>query len=212
VNKIDLSGQTAVVTGGARGIGYACAERILISGATVVIWDQDRATLAEARDRLSALGTVYVYGVDITEENSVTDAASAAVAAMGKVDILVNNAGITGPNKKTWDYEPAEWRKIIDIDLTGAYLCARSLIPDMMARRYGRIVNIASVAGKEGNPNASAYSAAKAGLIGLTKSLGKELAESGIIVNCVTSPQCRLGWAPTPFSSIMRPAAKRSMR
>ena len=124
--------------------------------------------------------------VDITSEESVAAAAKAANAALGQVDILVNNAGITGSNKKTWEYDPAEWRRVIDVDLTGAFLCSRALVPGMLARRYGRIVNMASVGGKEGNPNAAAYSSAKAGLIGLTKSLGKELATENVIVNCVT--------------------------
>jgi 2-dehydro-3-deoxy-L-rhamnonate dehydrogenase (NAD+) len=171
------------VTGGARGIGLACAERLRAAGARVSLWDQDGAALAEAARQL---GDVHSVTVDITSEASVAAAAQAAVAALGKIDILVNNAGITGSNKKTWEYDPAEWRRVIDVDLTGAFLCARALLPGMIAGRYGRIVNMASVAGKEGNPNAAAYSAAKAGLIGLTKSLGKELATDGIAVNCVT--------------------------
>jgi 2-dehydro-3-deoxy-L-rhamnonate dehydrogenase (NAD+) len=183
MNSIDLRGHAAVVTGGARGIGLACAERLRAAGARVSLWDQDGAALAEAARQL---GDVHSVTVDITSEASVAAAAQAAVAALGKIDILVNNAGITGSNKKTWEYDPAEWRRVIDVDLTGAFLCARALLPGMIAGRYGRIVNMASVAGKEGNPNAAAYSAAKAGLIGLTKSLGKELATDGIAVNCVT--------------------------
>lgn len=186
MNTIDLSGRVAIVTGGARGIGYACAERMLASGAAVVLWDQDETALAEARERLSTSGAVFTRRLDITDEPAVAAAVSATLGEAGRIDILVNNAGITGPNKTAWEYTLAEWRRVIDIDLTGAYLCARAVIPAMMARHYGRIVNIASVAGKEGNPNASAYSAAKAGLIGLTKSLGKELATSGVLVNCVT--------------------------
>ena len=183
MNQIDLRGRGAVVTGGARGIGYACAERLSASGAKVSLWDIDRAALAEAAMKLGGAHTVTV---DITSEESVAAAAKAASAALGQVDILVNNAGITGSNKRTWEYDPAEWRRVIDVDLTGAFLCSRALVPGMLARRYGRIVNMASVAGKEGNPNAAAYSAAKAGLIGLTKSLGKELATENVIVNCVT--------------------------
>jgi len=183
MNSIDLRGRAAVVTGGARGIGYACAERILASGAKLSLWDQDADALAAAA---KALGGAHTVAVDITNEASVAAAAQAANTVLGQVDILVNNAGITGPNKKTWEFEPAEWRRVIDVDLTGAFLCARALVPGMMARRYGRIVNMASVAGKEGNPIAAAYSAAKAGLIGLTKSLGKELATEGVMVNCVT--------------------------
>lgn len=185
-NAIDLSGYTAVVTGGARGIGYACAARLLRSGAVVTLWDIDRAALGAATARLKGVGNVHVHITDVGDASSVDTASRETIRAMGKVDILVNNAGITGPNKKTWEYPPAEWRRVIEIDLIGPYLCARALIPGMIALGYGRIVNIASVAGKEGNPNASAYSAAKAGLIGLTKTLGKELATSGVLVNCVT--------------------------
>jgi NAD(P)-dependent dehydrogenase (short-subunit alcohol dehydrogenase family) len=183
MNQIDLRGRGAVVTGAARGIGYACAERLHASGAKVSLWDMDAAALAEAAKKL---GGAHTATVDITSEESVAAAAKAASAALGQVDILVNNAGITGSNKKTWEYDPAEWRRVIEVDLTGAFLCSRALVPGMLARRYGRIVNMASVAGKEGNPNAAAYSSAKAGLIGLTKSLGKELATENVIVNCVT--------------------------
>jgi len=139
-----------------------------------------------AAEAAKKFGGAHTVAVDITSEESVAAAAKAANAALGQVDILVNNAGITGSNKKTWEYDPAEWRRVIDVDLTGAFLCSRALVPGMLARRYGRIVNMASVGGKEGNPNAAAYSSAKAGLIGLTKSLGKELATENVIVNCVT--------------------------
>ena len=186
MNKIDLRNRTAIVTGGARGIGYSCAERLLESGAIVMLWDQDAPALEQAVAALRKIGTVYSAVVDVTQENSVDHGAKAAIAEMGKIDILINNAGITGPNKTTWEYAPSEWRRVIDVDLTGAFLCLRAIVPEMLARHYGRVVNIASVAGKEGNPNAPAYSAAKAGLIGLTKSIGKELATSGITVNCVT--------------------------
>ena len=186
MNAIDLKGRAAVVTGGARGIGLACAARLLGSGASVMLWDMDEAALKAAQESLSGKDRVAYSVVDVTDEKAVAAAAAAAEARFGKVDILVNNAGITGPNKPTWEYEPAEWRRVLDIDLTGCFLCARALVPGMMKKGYGRIVNMASVAGKEGNPYAPAYSAAKAGLIGLTKSLGKELANSGIAVNCVT--------------------------
>lgn len=183
MNQIDLRGRGAVVTGAARGIGYACAERLHASGAKVSLWDMDGAALAEAAKQL---GGAHTVSVDITDERSVAAAAKASGNALGKVDILVNNAGITGPNRKTWEFTPEEWRRVIDVDLTGAFLCSRALVPGMRAQGYGRIVNMASVAGKEGNPNAAAYSSAKAGLIGLTKSLGKELATENIMVNCVT--------------------------
>jgi 2-dehydro-3-deoxy-L-rhamnonate dehydrogenase (NAD+) len=187
MNGIDLTGRTAVVTGGARGIGYACAERILACGGRVCLWDRDAAAL----ERAAATLELEIVTADVSKEASVAAAAQATGGRLGQVDILVNNAGIAGPNKTTWEYQPDEWRNVIDVDLTGAYLCARALLPGMIARKYGRIVNIASIAGKEGNPNASAYSAAKAGLIALTKSLGKELAGSGVIVNCVTPAAAR---------------------
>jgi 3-oxoacyl-[acyl-carrier protein] reductase len=183
---IHLAGRTAVVTGGARGIGYACAERIFAAGGRVCLWDRDEAALARAADALGRPEAVATEIADVADETSVAAAAQASLRRFGRIDILVNNAGITGPNKTTWEYEPREWRQVIEVDLTGAYLCARALIPGMIANKYGRIVNIASIAGKEGNPNAPAYSAAKGGLIALTKSLGKELAGTGVLVNCVT--------------------------
>jgi 2-dehydro-3-deoxy-L-rhamnonate dehydrogenase (NAD+) len=186
MNHIDLNGRSAVVTGGARGIGFACSQRLLASGARVSLWDRAEAQLARAAKELQAGDRLQISVVDVADESSICKAAHAVAAEWKKIDILINNAGITGPNKPTWDYEPAEWRQVIDIDLTGAYLVARALLPGMIANGYGRIVNVASVAGKEGNPNAPAYSAAKAGLIGLTKSMGKELASTGVIVNCVT--------------------------
>ncbi len=186
MNQIDLRGRVAVITGGARGIGLACAERLLQSGASVLLWDKDEQALDRAASALKK-GQVKTFAVDVASEPSV----AAAAAASGPVDILVNNAGITGPNKTSWEYQPDEWRMVLEIDLTGAFLCARALIPGMLARNYGRIVNMASVAGKEGNPNAPAYSAAKAGLIALTKSTGKELAATGIRVNCVTPAAAR---------------------
>src|SRR6185312_16721375 len=146
MNHIDLRGRGAVVTGAARGIGYACAERLHASGAKVSLWDMDATALVDA---VKTLGGAHSVTVDITSENSVAAAAKAASEALGKVDILVNNAGITGSNKKTSEYDPAEWRRVIDVDLTGAFLCSRALVPGMLARRYGRIVNMASVAGKE---------------------------------------------------------------
>lgn len=175
-----------MVTGGARGIGYAIAERLVRSGATVSLWDMDAEAAASAALELSKLGPVHLAQVDVTDEASVQKAAEKSLEAMGKIDLLVNNAGIAGSTAKLWELPVAEWRKVVEIDLIGPYLCCRALVPMMLKNGYGRIVNIASVAGKEGNPNASHYSAAKAGVVALTKSLGKELAQSNILVNCVT--------------------------
>ena len=186
MNRIDLEGRKAIVTGGARGIGLAVAERMLASGAEVALWDTDEPALDAAAKRLAGKGSVHVSVVDVSSAASVTAGAQAAIGQMGQIDVLVNNAGITGPNVTVWDYPPDEWRKVLDVDLTGPFLCCRAVVPRMLEKDYGRIVNVASIAGKEGNPNASAYSAAKAGLIALTKSLGKELAKTGIRVNCVT--------------------------
>jgi 2-dehydro-3-deoxy-L-rhamnonate dehydrogenase (NAD+) len=186
MNRIDLEGRKAVVTGAARGIGLSVVERMLDSKAEVSLWDMDAHALDAAVKRLAGKGNVHTTVVDVTDASSVNAAAQAAIGQMGRVDILVNNAGITGPNQKTWEYTPEDWRKVIDVDLTGPFLCMRALAPGMMKQGYGRIVNVASVAGKEGNPNAPAYSAAKAGLIGLTKSIGKELAQNGVLVNCIT--------------------------
>jgi 2-dehydro-3-deoxy-L-rhamnonate dehydrogenase (NAD+) len=186
MNQLDLKGRVAVVTGGAQGIGYAVAERMLASGATVVLWDINEAQLAKARAALSARGKVDTAVVELTEEASVDAATKAAMAAHGRIDALVNSAGITGGNGTLWELDPQVWRRVIEVNLIGCYLTCRAVVPHMVAGGYGRIVNIASVAGKEGNPNASHYSASKAGLIGLTKSLGKELAKSGVLVNAVT--------------------------
>jgi len=186
MNRYELAGRVAVVTGGARGLGYSIAERILLSGGSVSLWDVDAAKLADAGNRLSGQGAVGTAALDLTESASVQAAAEATVARFGKIDILINNAGITGGNAVTWEIDPAAWRRVIDVNLVGPFLTSRSVVPVMLRQGYGRIVNVASVAGKEGNPNASHYSASKAGLIGLTKSLGKELAARGILVNCVT--------------------------
>ena len=186
MNQIDLTGRVAVITGGAQGIGYAIAERMLGSGATVVLWDADAAKLGEAKAKLGYAGKVVVEQVELTDEAAVAGATRAALAAAKKIDILVNNAGITGGNGTTWELEPAVWRRVLEVNLVAPYLVCRAVVPHMIESKYGRIVNIASVAGKEGNPNASHYSASKAGVIALTKSLGKELAGKGILVNCVT--------------------------
>jgi 3-oxoacyl-[acyl-carrier protein] reductase len=185
-NRIDLAGQIAVVTGGAQGIGQAIVERLLDSGAAVAIWDRDLALAERTAAELVARGKLEVFAADVTDLAAVERAHDATVAALGRIDILVNNAGIAGPNRTTWEYPPEAWNEVIAVNLTGPFHCCRAVVPGMIARNYGRIVNIASIAGKEGNPNAPAYSASKAGLIALTKSLGKELAEYDIAVNCVT--------------------------
>ncbi len=184
MNRIDLDGRKAVVTGGAQGIGRAIAERFLASGAQVTIWDRDRALAETAVAEIG--GAVSLVQVDVTDWDAVRSAAARTAAEMGRIDILVNNAGITGMNATVADYPTDEWRRVIDIDLDGVFHGCKAVTPGMVEHGYGRIVNIASIAGKEGNPNASAYSAAKAGVIALTKSLGKELAGHDIAVNCVT--------------------------
>ena len=186
MNQIDLNGRVAIITGGAQGIGYAAAQRMLNSGARVVLWDMDAPKLVQAKGELSALGDVSTAVVELTDDAAVSAAAAAVVAGHGRIDILVNNAGITGGNGTTWELDVAVWRKVIEVNLVAPFLTCRAVAPQMVAQGYGRIVNIASVAGKEGNPNASHYSASKAGLIALTKSLGKELATKGVIVNCIT--------------------------
>jgi 3-oxoacyl-[acyl-carrier protein] reductase len=186
MNQIDLAGRTVVITGGARGIGYAVAQRALASGAAVALWDIDAERVQRASDELAAPGRVSTAVVELSDESSVDAAVAATLAAHGKIDVLVNNAGITGGNGTTWELAPDVWRRVIDVNLIGPYLTCRAVVPHMLKEGYGRIVNIASVAGKDGNPNASHYSASKAGLIGLTKSLGKELATKNILVNAVT--------------------------
>ena len=186
MNALDLKGRVAVVTGGARGIGYAVARRAIQSGAAVALWDADRARVTDAERELSASGAVTAEVVELTDAQSIQAAVEATLARHAKIDVLVNNAGITGGNGLTWEIDPAIWRRVIEVNLIGSFLACRAVVPHMLARGYGRIVNVASVAGKEGNPNASHYSASKAGLIGLTKSLGKELASRNVLVNCVT--------------------------
>lgn len=186
MNQIDLKNRVAVITGGARGIGYAVATRMLQSGASVVLWDVTADRLKTSQAELSKLGKVETHVVDITDEAQVLVAADAAVKALGKIDILVNSAGITGPNQKTWEYSSKDFRQVQDINLIGTFHCCKAVVGPMMKADYGRIINIASIAGKDGNPNAPAYSASKAAVIGLTKSLGKELATTGIRVNALT--------------------------
>ena len=186
MNNIDLKGKRAIVTGAARGIGFAIAERLLQSGATVTLWDIELPNLEKAQADLKSAGNVFSVEVDVTQENSIKRGLELTYEHMGDVEILINNAGITGGNATVWDMGITEWQKVLDIDLTGVFLCCRALAPRMMSKGYGRIVNIASIAGKEGNPNAAHYSAAKAGVISLTKSLGKEMVETGVLCNCVT--------------------------
>jgi 3-oxoacyl-[acyl-carrier protein] reductase len=186
MNAIDLRDQTAIVTGGARGIGLAIAERLLASGARVSLWDLDAAALESAGAHLSGRGEVHTAIVDVTRFEQVEAAAAATQERFGSLHALVNNAGIAGANKPSWELTVEEWRQVLDIDLTGVFLCCKAVVPRLLAGRYGRIVNIASIAGKEGNPNAAHYSSAKAGVIAFTKSLGKELAKTGIVANCVT--------------------------
>lgn len=193
MNQIDLSGRAGVVTGAAQGIGLACVTRLLESGAKVCLWDQDGPLVEATVEQLKGTWGSQVSGriVDVSDFDSVTIAAAETNEAMGGIDILVNNAGIAGANAPTWDYPVAEWRRVVTIDLDGVFFCCREIVPFMREKGYGRIVNVASIAGKEGNPNAVAYSAAKAGVIALTKSLGKELADVDIAVNCVTPAAAR---------------------
>ena len=184
MNAIDLAGQTAVITGGAQGLGFAMASRLLASGAKVSLWDLDQAALSRACEALGKGASVEV--VDITDLHGLTEAHARVEAEVGNVSILVNSAGIAGSNALLEDYDADEWRRIIDINLNGTFYVNKVVVPSMKAHNYGRIVNISSVAGKEGNPKLSAYSAAKAGVIGLTKSLGKELASYDIAVNAIT--------------------------
>ena len=184
MNRIDLDGQVAVITGGGQGLGLAIARRLVASGAKVSLWDVNADVLASARAELGAAASTSI--VNIADYDAVAAATTAVEATLGRIDILVNSAGIAGKNAPLDEYDLAEWRRVIDIDLNGTFYVNRAIVPGMKARNYGRIVNIASIAGKEGNPNASAYAAAKAGVIGLTKALGKELAKYDIAVNAIT--------------------------
>ena len=191
MNQLDMGGRCAVVTGGAAGIGFAIAKRLAASGARLTLWDRDPQALAKAASALD--GKVSVNAIDVADEAQVERAVASAIASMGHIDALVCSAGITGPNLPMREYPLAAWQQVLDINLTGVFLCNKLLVPHMASQDYGRIVNIASIAGKEGNPNASAYSASKAGVISLTKSLGKELARTGIRVNCVTPAAVKTG-------------------
>ena len=186
MNQIDLKNKVAVVTGGAQGIGLSIAKLFLDSGASVSLWDQDEKLVNETAHKLSSLGRVEAIVTDVSDLSSVNNATLQTQKSLGGIDILICNAGISGPNEKLWNYPPEAWQKIMDINLTGVFNCLSAVTPLMIENNYGRIVNVASVAGKEGNPGASAYSASKAAVIAITKSLGKELAEFDIAVNCIT--------------------------
>src|SRR4051795_11558711 len=190
-NTIDLANRFAVVTGGAQGIGRAITERFLDSGAAVAIWDRDKAFAEKTARELASRGQTLTVACDVTNLADVERARDDTVKALGRIDILVNNAGIAGKNATTWEYPAEEWAQVMRVNLDGPFYCCRAIAPGMIAQNYGRIVNIASVAGKEGNPNASAYSVSKAGVIALTKSLGKELAGHDIAVNCITPAAAR---------------------
>ncbi len=185
-NKIDLTEKVAVVTGGAQGIGRAIVERFLDSGASVAIWDRDTELARKTAKEIANRGKAIAVSADVTNYQDVERARDETLKALGRIDILVNNAGIAGMNTTTWDYPIEEWRKVMSINLDGQFHCCKALVPGMMAQNYGRIVNIASIAGKEGNPNAPAYSASKAAVIALTKSLAKETAGKDIAVNAIT--------------------------
>ena len=182
MNQIDLKDKVAIVTGGVQGFGLAVVERFLNSGANVVIWENDKKLL----DEFQTISNVHKIQTDVSSAESVEAAVNETIKKCERIDILVNNAGIAGPNHKTWEYPNDDWQKVIDIDLTGVFYCCKYVVPQMIKNNYGRIVNVASIAGKEGNPNAMPYSAAKAGVMAITKSLGKELADKNIAVNCIT--------------------------
>jgi 3-oxoacyl-[acyl-carrier protein] reductase len=188
MNQLDFRGRTAVVTGGAAGIGLAVARRLAASGAKVALWDRDATAVGAAK---AAHGFAHGEVIDVSDAQGVDAAAAATAAALGGIDVLVCSAGIAGPNKMTWEFPVEDWKRVFDVNVHGLFHCNRAIVPIMQRRDYGRIVNIASIAGKEGNPTASAYSASKAAVIGLTKSLGKELAKTGIRVNCVTPAAVR---------------------
>ena len=185
MNNFDLKNRVAIITGGAQGFGLAISKRIIQSKGKVVIWDIDENAINSALNEISSENLSFKK-VDVTNFVEIEKALLETENELGKIDIFVNNAGITGMNAKVWDYPLDEWKKVIELDLNSTFYCCKAVVPHMIKNNYGRIVNIASIAGKEGNPNASAYSTSKAGVIGLTKSLGKELADKNIAVNCVT--------------------------
>ena len=185
MNNLDLKDRVAIITGGAQGFGLAISKRIIESGGKVVIWDIDEIAVEAALKEINS-NDLSFKKVDVTNFEAIEKALLETENELGKIDLFVNNAGITGMNAKVWDYPLEEWKKVIELDLNSTFYCCKAVVPHMIKNNYGRIVNIASIAGKEGNPNASAYSTAKAGVIGFTKSLGKELADKNIAVNCVT--------------------------
>jgi NAD(P)-dependent dehydrogenase (short-subunit alcohol dehydrogenase family) len=185
MNNLDLKDRVAIITGGAQGFGLAISKRIIQSGGKVIIWDIDKAAAESALKEINSKNLSYKI-VDATNYNEIEKAVNESETKLGKIDIFINNAGITGMNAKVWDYPLDEWKKVIELDLNSTFYCCKAVVPHMIKNNYGRIVNISSIAGKEGNPNASAYSTAKAGVIGFTKSLGKELADKNIAVNCIT--------------------------
>ncbi len=189
MNRLDFAGRSAAITGGAMGIGLAVAQRLVHSGARVALWDRDEGALAAAKQALG--DAAHTFALDVSDASAVARVAQASAEALGGIDVLVCSAGITGPNVPLAEYPVDEWKRVFDVNVHGLFLCNRAVVPVMQKKDYGRIVNIASVAGKEGNPNASAYSASKAAVIGLTKSLGKELAKTNIRVNCVTPAAVR---------------------
>jgi NAD(P)-dependent dehydrogenase (short-subunit alcohol dehydrogenase family) len=191
MNQLDLKDRVAIVTGAARGIGYAVAERVLRSGGAVSLWDRDTQRLDEVSATLALIGEVSTMTLELTADDAVQAAVQETQSRFGRIDVLINNAGVTGGNGPTWSLDPRVWREVVEVNLIAPFLLCRSVVPVMIAQGYGRIVNVASIAGKEGNPNASHYSASKAGLIGLTKSLAKELATKNILVNCVTPAAAR---------------------
>lgn len=182
----DLRGQAVVVTGGSRGLGFAIAKRLLAEGANLSLWDREEAGLKQAAEQLAAGERVHTVVTDVTSEDLVGAAQAATVARFGDISILVNNAGVSGPHSAAWTLSLADWRRVIDVNMTGVFLCCRAIVPTMLAANYGRIINIASVAGKEASPSICAYATSKAGVIGFTKTLGRELANTRITVNCVT--------------------------
>tara|TARA_B100000161_G_C33516395_1_gene398915 strand:+ start:197 stop:946 length:750 start_codon:yes stop_codon:yes gene_type:complete len=185
MNKYNFENRNAVVTGGAQGFGYAISKKILESGGNVIIWDIDKSAIDKAKKELNS-NNFHFQQVNVTDFNNIKNAINETETKFRKIDIFVNNAGMTGMNAKVWEYPLDEWKKVIDLNLNATFYCCKAIVPHMIKNNYGRIINIASIAGKEGNPNASAYSTSKAGVIGLTKSLGKELADKNIAVNCVT--------------------------